>query len=214
MPLGGIVLSGGLSSRFGSSKALVAFGAETMLERVVRQMAQVAAPVVIVAARDQLLPTLPDEAIVVRDGEPARGPLEDLRVGLAALQGRCRAAYLTGCDCPFLIPAFVHCLQELLGQHDIAVPEIGGIIQPLAAVYRVSLLQLIEQLLAGGRAGPSDLARRARTRIVTADELRQVDPQLETLLDVDEPRDYQAALRRAGLPAEPPTPSPSASDHE
>lgn len=199
MRLGGIILCGGLSSRFGSPKALQAFGAETMLERVVRQLATVATPIMVVAARDQLLPALPSEVTVLRDRQPVSGPLEGLRAGLAALEGHCEIAYLTGCDYPLLVPAFAHRLCELLGEHDVSIPEVKGILQPLAAVYRVSLLSLVEQILATSSAGPRALVDRASTRVVTSDELRLVDPHLDSLLDVDEPQDYEVALQRAGL---------------
>jgi molybdenum cofactor guanylyltransferase len=201
MSLGGIVLCGGLSSRIGTAKALLPFGAETMLARVVRRLGAATARIVVVAARDQPLPPLPPEIIIVRDRQPVRGPLEGLRTGLAALDGSCDAAFLTGCDGPLLVPAFVRRLHDLLGEYDIAMPLVAGTHEPLSAIYRVRLLGLIDELLANRRAGPVELARRASTRLVSADELRQADSELDTLMDVDNPEDYQAALRRAGLSA-------------
>jgi molybdopterin-guanine dinucleotide biosynthesis protein A len=79
---GGIVLCGGKSSRMGTSKALLPFGSETMLQRVVRLLGEVVAPIVVVAAVDQALPALPQGTIVTRDEHEGRGPLEGLRAGL------------------------------------------------------------------------------------------------------------------------------------
>ena len=59
MDVGGIVLCGGQSSRMGRPKALLPFGPEVMLERVVRILSAVARPIVVVAAPDQELPPLP-----------------------------------------------------------------------------------------------------------------------------------------------------------
>ena len=56
MNTGGIILCGGQSTRMGSSKALLPFGAETMLQRVVRLLATVVSPIVVVAAAEQSLP--------------------------------------------------------------------------------------------------------------------------------------------------------------
>ena len=56
---GGIVLCGGKSTRMGVAKAVLPFGPETMLQRVVRLLGTVVAPIVVVAARDQELPPLP-----------------------------------------------------------------------------------------------------------------------------------------------------------
>jgi molybdopterin-guanine dinucleotide biosynthesis protein A len=71
----------------GTSKALLPFGPETMLQRVVRLLGQVVTPIVAVAAVGQVLPDLPAEVIVTRDEREARGPLEGLKAGLTALAG-------------------------------------------------------------------------------------------------------------------------------
>src|SRR5437016_2971467 len=95
---GGIVLCGGRSSRMGSAKAWLPFGDELMLPRVVRVLAEVVAPIVVVAAPDQEVPPLPSGVTIARDPEEGRGPLQGLAVGLTALDGRCDAAYLSSCD--------------------------------------------------------------------------------------------------------------------
>src|SRR5512138_2999381 len=135
----GIVLCGGKSTRMGTSKALLPFGPETMLQRVVRLLTDVVSPIVVVAAVDQPLPTLPPEVIVTRDEQEGRGPLEGLRAGLKALPPQVDAAYVTSCDVPLLEPAFVAHMLSLLGDHDIAVMEIDGFTHPLSAVYRRSV---------------------------------------------------------------------------
>src|SRR6202043_2693954 len=76
MTAGGIVLCGGRSTRMGAPKASLPFGPETMLQRVVRLLGNVVAPIVVVAAREQILPELPDDAIITRDEREQRGPLE------------------------------------------------------------------------------------------------------------------------------------------
>ena len=69
----------------GSPKALLPFGAETMLQRVVRLLGTIVSPVVVVAAPQQQLPALPVAVTVARDEREDRGPLEGLRAGLKAL---------------------------------------------------------------------------------------------------------------------------------
>jgi molybdenum cofactor guanylyltransferase len=64
---GGIVLCGGRSTRMGSSKALLPFGPETMLQRVVRLLSSVVSPIVVVAAVNQELPELARLKDFVRD---------------------------------------------------------------------------------------------------------------------------------------------------
>src|SRR4051812_9886641 len=97
---GGIVVCGGQSTRMGTSKALLPFGPETMLQRVVRILADVVSPIVVVAAIDQELPELPRDVLLTRDEQQGRGPLEGLRAGLKALPTHVDAAYVTSCDVP------------------------------------------------------------------------------------------------------------------
>lgn len=183
----------------GLPKALLPFGELTMLECVAGRLAEVARPIVVVAAPDQPLPDLPAAMTVVHDERPGRGPLEGLRMGLSALSGRAAGAYVTSCDAPLLAPGFVRRLAELIGKHDAAVPEIDGQLQPLAALYRTSLLPLVEELADADRFGPIELCRRANIRPVTADELRPVDPQLDSLRSANEPAEYLKLLERAGI---------------
>src|SRR6188474_1266460 len=118
---GGIVLCGGKSTRMGTSKALLPFGSETMLQRVVRILSDVVSPIVAVAAVDQELPELPAEVTVARDANEGRGPLEGLRAGLKALPAGVDTAYVTSCDVPLLVPGFVSQMLELANGYDIAV---------------------------------------------------------------------------------------------
>jgi molybdenum cofactor guanylyltransferase len=196
---GGIVLCGGKSTRMGVAKATLAFGPETMLQRVVRLLSTVVGPVVVVAARDQQLPELPANAVVTRDERDERGPLEALRAGLKALPEGVDAAYVTSCDVPLLEPAFAARMFTLLGDEDIAVMEIDGFTHPLSAVYRRSVLPHIESLLDQNRLRPAFLFQAVPTRRVKPEEMTIADPKLQTLRNLNTREDYLAALADAGL---------------
>src|SRR5207248_2368005 len=116
MRVAGIVLCGGRSSRMGRPKAWLPFGRELMLSRVVRILREVVDPVVVVAAPGQDVPPLASDVGIVRDEEEGRGPLGGLAAGLAALEGNADAAYLSSCDVPFLKPAFVRRVIDLLAK--------------------------------------------------------------------------------------------------
>jgi molybdenum cofactor guanylyltransferase len=202
MTAGGIVLCGGRSTRMGVPKATLPFGPETMLQRVVRLLDTVVAPIVVAAAREQILPELPDGAIITRDEREQRGPLEGLRAGLRALPDSVDIAYVTSCDVPLLVPGFVSRMIELLGDHDIAVMEIDGFAHPLSAVYRRTTLPHVESLLAADKLRPVFLFDAVRTRRVQTAEMTSVDPELRTLRNLNTREDYWAALSDAGLPRE------------
>jgi molybdopterin-guanine dinucleotide biosynthesis protein A len=185
----------------GAPKATLPFGPETMLQRVVRLLGTVVSPVVVVAAREQVLPDLPDGVAVTRDERDQRGPLEGLRAGLRALQSSVGIAYVTSCDVPLLVPAFVERMIDLLGDHDIAVMEIDGFPHPLSAVYRRDTLPQVEALLAEDRLRPVFLFDAVRTRRVRPEEMIAVDPLLRTLRNINTREDYLEALSEAGLSA-------------
>ena len=192
----------------GHSKALLAFGAETMLQRVVRLLGTVASPIVVVAASQQSLPELPASVTVTHDERADRGPLEGLRAGLKALPNTVEIGYVTSCDVPLLIPGFVQRMIELLGEHDIAVIEIDGFPHPLSAVYRRSVLPHVEALLVADRLRPVFLFEVVRTRRVRPADVSAVDPQLLTLRNLNNRKDYLDALSSAGIDPPPDSPWP------
>ena len=194
----GIVLCGGKSTRMGTSKALLPFGLETMLQRVVRLLSTVVAPIVVVAAGDQELPELPRDVILTRDENEGRGPLEGLRAGLKALPESADAAYVTSCDVPLLVPGFVTQMLDHAGGYDIAVMEIDGFTHPLSAVYRRATLPRVEDLLARDRLRPAFLFEAVQTRRVKPEEMT-ADPDLRTLRNLNTRDDYDRALVEAGL---------------
>lgn len=192
-------MCGGQSTRMGVPKATLPFGNETMLQRVVRLLGTVVAPVIVVAARGQSLPPLPDTVGVTHDEREARGPLEAIRAGLSAMPETIDAAYITSCDVPLLVPAFVERMVSLLGDHDVAVMDVDGFPHPLSAIYRRRTLPHIESLLAGDRLRPVFLFEQVRTRRVKPEEMTLVDPGLRTLRNLNTQDDYRAALVDAGF---------------
>jgi molybdopterin-guanine dinucleotide biosynthesis protein A len=179
----------------GRPKAWLPVGGEVMLPRVVRLLGEAVGPVVVVAAPGQDVPPLPAAVRVVRDEVGGRGPLQGLAAGLAAMDGEADAAYLSACDAPLLRPAFVRRMVELLGDHVACVPAVGGLAQPLAGVYRVSVLGAVRELLAEDRRAVWGLLDVVPTRLVRPAELADADPRLDSLRNVNTPAAYEAVLK-------------------
>ncbi len=116
VPVGGIVLAGGHSRRMGASKAWLMLGGESMLQRVVRIVADVVTPVVVAAHPDQALPPLPQNVRTVHDTINDVGPLAGLAAGFEALAGECEAAFVISCDQPLIKPEVIRRLVEQLGE--------------------------------------------------------------------------------------------------
>jgi len=199
---GAIILCGGKSSRMGRDKALLPFGpGEAMLQRVVRLVAEVVRPdrIVCVAAAEQELSRLAAAVRIVVDPTPHQGPLAGIAAGLAQLQDKASAAFVTGCDVPLLAPALIERMFDLLDDHEIAAPHDGQHWHPLVAVYRVDLLPRIESLLSADKCSVVSLLESSDTRRVTTDELLDVDSELLSLATCNAPSDYARLLTRAGI---------------
>ena len=85
-------------------------------------------------------------------------------------------------------------LIELINAHAICVPKVGDFHHPLAAVYRLNVLEAVTQLLAENRLRPFFLFERVATRIVESAELADIDPAFQTLRNLNTSEDYERAL--------------------
>jgi molybdopterin-guanine dinucleotide biosynthesis protein A len=171
-----------------------------MLQRVVRLVRSAVAPVVVVAAPGQRLPALPDDVRIARDEIAGRGPLQGIAAGLAAIDPSVEFVYATATDVPFLVPAWIRLLVARIGDNDVAIPFVQGFHNPLAALYRrAAVLREARALLAQNHLRPLFLMERLQTVVLDEDDLRSVDPELETIWNLNTPDDYERALQRAHL---------------
>jgi molybdopterin-guanine dinucleotide biosynthesis protein A len=194
----GIVLAGGASIRMGLPKARLAWGDLTLLARTVEVVAQAAGrPVIVVRAPEQKLPELPPWAEVVEDARPGRGPLEGLAAGLRALAGRAEVAFVSATDVPFLSADFVGAVIDALGaEDDAAVPLVQGASYPLSAAYRIGTVTAVERQLARDELRLRSLLDDLRVRWLDEPTLRAVDPDLDSLVNVNAPEDWEQAQSR------------------
>ncbi|HEU4491576.1 MAG TPA: NTP transferase domain-containing protein [Jiangellales bacterium] len=203
----GVVLAGGRSSRMGTPKAALEWHGSTLLRRVTGVVARgVDGPVVVVAARDQVLPDVDPHVEVVRDALDGRGPLQGLAAGLAALADRADVAFVCSTDLPFLHVAFVRAvvrplLDDAAGK-DVVLPVVHGYRQPLVAAYRTTLLVAVERLLAADRLRPAHLLDECgvlqldQSALLADRALAAADPGLDSVVNVNDPDGYAAARAR------------------
>jgi molybdopterin-guanine dinucleotide biosynthesis protein A len=200
----GIVLAGGRSSRMGAPKAALEWHGSTLLRRTAGILARVAdGPVVVVRAAGQALPELPPAVEVVDDPCEGLGPVQGLAAGLAAVAGRAEIAFVCSTDLPFLHPAFARrVLRAVADGADVGLPVARGYPQPLAAAYRTTLAAVAERLVREQRLRPAFLfdectVTRLDDAALRADPiLAALDPDLDSVLNVNEPADYEAARAR------------------
>jgi molybdopterin-guanine dinucleotide biosynthesis protein A len=187
-----IILAGGKSSRMGRAKALLQFDGEPLIAHLVRGLKNLFDEIVIVAAPGQELPPL--EATLVRDEVAYQGPVGGISYGLRAARGE--ACFVTSCDVAFLNAALITHLVSRISDHDVVVPYWDERFQPLHAVYRRSVLPLLEGQLERGELRPVYLFDKVRTLKISADEIRRFDADGLSFFNMNAPADYEAALTR------------------
>ena len=200
------MLAGGRSTRMGRPKANLEWHGSTLLHRVTGIVSRaVNGPVVVVRAPDQELPPLPPGVRVADDATEGRGPLQGLAASPAAVADDAEVAYVSSTDVPLLHPAFVRAVIRAATSEDVdvALPIVHGFRHPLAAAYRTALVPAVEELIAEDRMRPAFLFERSRVRELSEDdlladaELAAADPELLSVLNLNEPDDYERARARA-----------------
>ncbi len=194
--LGGLILCGGLSKRMGTPKAWLDFAGTPLLGRVSRTVLESSSPVVVVAAAGQPVPELDPAIEIIRDSTAQQGPLQGLADGLAALADRCDAAFVCGCDSPFISTELIGLLSGLLDDRDAVVPMVDGFPQPLLAIYRTTLTGKCQEHLAGESRSLRVMLADLDVRAVSLAELRRVDPELDVLRNINTPKNYEDILQR------------------
>jgi len=173
----------------GVDKGLLEYRGLPLAARAVRLLAGVFGEVVLVTNSTQGYPGLPDSVLRAADLYPGRGPLSGVHAGLARSSGE--AAFCAACDMPFLTAAYLRRMARRfrLLECDVLLPRVGGRIEPLAAIYRRSLLPDLERLLTDGQGNS---LRRLFPGVRTAYlELRDTEAVRRLFTNLNTPEDYR-----------------------
>ncbi|MGQ0796439.1 MAG: molybdenum cofactor guanylyltransferase [Methanobacteriota archaeon] len=194
----GLILAGGASRRFGSPKAFAPFAGRPMIARVA-DVLQAFVGELVVSVADASRGAEVGRVLqategtgrsltprIVVDSRRDRGPIEGLSRGLRAARGD--PVLVAPCDAPRLVPDLYRLLLDVLSDFDAAVPRLDAI-DPVRAVYRRGpVVDVLER--EGDRVeSPSGLVDRLHVAFVGERDLRRVDPDLRSFLDVNAPED-------------------------
>ena len=131
-------------------------------------------------------------AVFVHDERHGRGPIEGFRQGFRAAHGD--LVLVAPCDAPFLRPPLYRRLLEVFGDHDAAVPK-PEVLDPVRAVYRRDrVLEILDVSLAV--RSPSALVDRLDFVSLDLDQIREVDPDLSSFIDVNTRTDLDKVLQK------------------
>lgn len=192
----GIILAGGRSRRMGTDKALLPTPAQTSRTFVEHLAGLLSAHCteVLLVARDEtssqqyssISPQQPWR--LVYDQLPDQGPLMGLASGLRATTAS--HALVVAVDLPFVQPALLAWLGDFPLTDELIVPRVQGIPQVLLARYPRAILPTVESCLRDGRRDPRALLERAPVRFLEEEQLREVDPELRSFVNVNTPEDF------------------------
>jgi molybdopterin-guanine dinucleotide biosynthesis protein A len=187
----GFILVGGASSRMGSDKAQLLFGAQTAVQHIAAELSALTDRVRTVGSRGETaLPGLEN----VPDVQEHWGALGGIHSALAACQTAW--ALVVACDLPLVTgDLFIRLWQLQSGTFDAIVPiQPDGRPQPVCAIYRCDVsAPEAARLIAAGEHTPRALLAKIRTRWVDFQELADLPGAEDFFFNVNTPADYELA---------------------
>jgi molybdopterin-guanine dinucleotide biosynthesis protein A len=204
---GALVLAGGASKRLGvPCKALLDFGGQPLISRVVNQALKVSSLVTVSLAKnadfEAFRRVLPEGVELVRDRFEGLGPLEGFRHGLKRLNELgVKYALALACDLPFLnaeVLRFMLEEAERLRAEALIPRWPNGFTEALHSVYQPEpMSEASDEALNTGQHLIMDAVKRLRQVFyLDVDRLRRFDPQLLTLININTKQDLKEALAR------------------
>jgi molybdopterin-guanine dinucleotide biosynthesis protein A len=186
----GLILAGGDSRRMGRDKANLLLGEQSLLQRVANVL-QRNFPHVVVSVR-QLHSEIPFPQVC--DDPAFAGPLAGLAAGLASVSTPW--VFAVACDMPFLTQPVIERLAGRRPGYQAVVPVVQGHLQPLAAFYAASCLEIIRnQVAAGNNNSLRAVLGQLHVYYVDESEMREADPTLRSFFDLDTPDELAEAKK-------------------
>lgn len=203
LPVTAAVLAGGRSMRMGVDKTLLAVDGEPLVARVVEAVGEVCAHTLIVTNRPDALAEagLPPEVPVLTDEVAYQGPLGGLVTALKDAPDDWVLA--VAADMPWLQPAVVRALWDARDGAQVVVPVTEKGTEPLLALYHRSCLPVARRVLETGRRRLVAMFAELTVVEVPVELLRDADPELVSLFNVNTPDDLLEARESAPAPERP-----------
>ena len=107
--------------------------------------------------------------------------------------------FVTSCDVPLINPKIIELLSDEIEDFDAIVPVDGNRIYGLTAVYRKSSLTTINELVESKKLKVSNLSDFLNIKNVDVAFLKSVDPQLDSLRNINSLADYQSLANEQGF---------------
>ncbi len=204
------ILAGGKGRRMGGrDKARMEFLGVPLIERVRAAVEPLAGAVIVVGGKEYLahrgIPTVPDRF----PGASALGGIATALAWARENLGPGVWVLCLACDMPLIRRGVLSLLWSRRDEAQVVVPRVEAGYEPLCALYREDALEVLLERISAGDLGILRAFSRLRTVEIGEEEVRRVDPDLRTFLNLNRPEDVERALSRAaGAGASAPDSSP------
>ena len=194
-PCTGVILSGGLSTRFnGENKAFINVGGRCILDRLYDVFSGLFNEIILVT--NQPLQFLHWDLMIVSDVFPVRSSLTGIHTGLFYMKNP--FAFFSACDTPFLKKELVETLlQHIDKRDDIIMPETSAGMEPLCAIYSKRCLNSAENHIKQNKFKIQRALGNHRLKKIPEAKLRLKDPELVSFFNINTPEDQEAAEEMA-----------------
>ena len=150
--ISGVILAGGSNKRFGGiTKANVVINGETIISRIISTISDFFDEIIIVTNRPEEFRDFIQHKIV-KDQYLNAGPLGGIHAALKASSED--AIFVFAGDMPFLnkeiISDQINKFKNI--EHDVFIPKVDQLIEPLHAIYSKSVLNHLERFLQEGKS--------------------------------------------------------------
>ena len=194
--MGGYVLAGGASSRFGSDKALARLGGETVLWRMCTLLESVTGSVSVVASTNRYSDL---SAEIIPDRWPGEGPLGGIITALRATAETNGGEWnlIVSCDMPFLTREWLSNLVEraLANDSDVMVARSEHGLEPLCACWRTSARAKLQDAFDHGVRKVTDAMKRVRVEVLDETHWKRFDTAGRLFWNMNTKQDYEDAAR-------------------
>jgi len=148
LPLTGVILAGGKSSRMKTNKCLIFLNNRRLIEIILLNLKEIFEEIFIVTNFPELyfytgIPLLGDIY-------PFKGPMAGIH---AALKNSKHDVFAFACDMPLIKREIIYTLAENHGNRPATVSSFNGDVYPLPGIYSKRLLDRIEKLLRDDKLG-------------------------------------------------------------
>ena len=192
-PCSGVILAGGLSTRYGGeNKAFLRVGGVRIIDRLFAVYGELFDEIILVTNNPGEF--LEWDALIVTDVFPVRSSLTGIHAGL--FYARHPFAFFSACDTPFLKKELVETVLDSLEPGiDLVIPQTSAGLEPLCAAYSQRCLKAAEEHILQNKFKIQMALSGKRIKKIPEDVLRQKDPELRSFFNVNSPEDLARAER-------------------